>query len=461
MNPIKRGFLYLRRKKGRTIILLAVLSVLSILVFLCISVGNSANHALQVLRETMGGYFRISPDYENGSEQRIDDVLVEKIMDVDGIKAWNGLDTSYLLAENVILQPGRFSREGDYKSFLARFLSCSDSSLHEYFFLHSFSLVDGRHITSEDSGKALISQEVAELNDLSVGDTISARMDLSGAPEEVQGSISSHELEIVGIYKIDVPQVQGSDSAECDLAENFIFTDTSYIREVKEEQRESPVDFYSSGATFFVENPKEQGKVIATVLQIPGYNWEEFQLIQNNRNYENSAVPLERIAKLITAVVFTILIVGIVLVTLVLFLWMRDRVHEIGIFLSLGIRKSSILGQHLVENFLVAVIALFIAWGISTSISSPLEQLITGTVSVVAQNAADRQENGKQTENLLYPDPIESQQVDTAELVNVQIGMIELVEVSSLGGLLILLSTSISSGLVLRTKPREIFIRSS
>ena len=46
-------------------------------------------------------------------------------------------------------------------------------------------------------------------------------------------------------------------------------------------------------------------------------------------------------AGLITAMILAILLIGVVLVTLVLFLWMRDRVHEIGILLSLGIRKRA------------------------------------------------------------------------------------------------------------------------
>ena len=134
MSAVKRAWLYLRRKMGRTVILLAVLAVLSVLVLLCISVGNAADTALQNLRKTMGGYFRVSTDYEKGGEQQVDEEMVKKILEVEGIKAWNGLDTTYLLVEDAYLKPGRFTGEGDYRASLARFFSCSDTSLHEYFF---------------------------------------------------------------------------------------------------------------------------------------------------------------------------------------------------------------------------------------------------------------------------------------------------------------------------------------
>ena len=94
MSAVKRAWLYLRRKMGRTVILLAVLAVLSVLVLLCISVGNAADTALQNLRKTMGGYFRVSTDYEKGGEQQVDEEMVKKILEVEGIKAWNGLDTT-------------------------------------------------------------------------------------------------------------------------------------------------------------------------------------------------------------------------------------------------------------------------------------------------------------------------------------------------------------------------------
>ena len=57
----------------------------------------------------------------------------------------------------------------------------------------------------------------------------------------------------------------------------------------------------------------------------------------------------------------------------------------------------------------------------------------------------------------MYPDPVESRQVDAQELVKVRIGMRELAEVAGIGALLILLSTGVASGLVLRMKPRDIF----
>ena len=457
MSAVKRAWLYLRRKMGRTVILLAVLAVLSVLVLLCISVGNAADTALQNLRKTMGGYFRVSTDYEKGGEQQVDEEMVKKILEVEGIKAWNGLDTTYLLVEDAYLKPGRFTGEGDYRASLARFFSCSDTSLHEYFFLHSFSLAEGRHITPEDSGKALISRELADLNGLAVGDTFSAGQDLTSAPEEVRESASAFELEIVGIYEIDVPQVQSSDSAECDMAENFIFTDTDYIRRVKGEFREEPVDFYSSGAAFFVENPKEQSAVVAEVLQIPGYDWEGFELVQNNKNYEDSAGPLERMAGLITAMILAILLIGVVLVTLVLFLWMRDRVHEIGVFLSLGIRKRGILGQHLLENLLTAAAAFLAAWCISAAAAGQLEHFVGDAVSVNIAEEAENGEAGRRAQELLYPDPVESRQVDAQELVKVRIGTRELAEVAGAGVLLILVSTGVASGLVLRMKPKEIF----
>ena len=59
--------------------------------------------------------------------------------------------------------------------------------------------------------------------------------DLSGE-DEIQ--VTAHTLEVVGIYQIENRQGSssfGGDPAECDMEENFIFTDTAYIRQVYEE----------------------------------------------------------------------------------------------------------------------------------------------------------------------------------------------------------------------------------
>ncbi len=439
MGVWRRASLYLTRNKKKTMILFTILTFISTLVLLCVSVGNASNASIQDLRERMGGYFKIEMDFSQGKIGRIDDTLVQKVMDAGGIKAFNGTDIQYFKAEDFDLMPGRFTGEGDEKAKLTRFLGNTDSSLNEYFMLEYYILTEGRHIAPGDSGKAMISDALAEMNHLSVGDTVTVRFHEERLLDEQKESVTSHSLEVVGIYTIDIPQTIASvDTAECDIEENFIFTDTAFIREVYGEAGGGATDVYTLGAAFFVENPKELDSIMGNMMTWDDYNWEEYAVAKNNKTYEDSAAPLERLAGLVTMMVSVIAAVSAVMLSLILFLWMRERVHEIGVYLSIGIRKTGIIKQHLLENIQIAVAAFLLAWVISIVASGLTGQMIESS----------------------FVENSETEEQVSADL-EIRIGVLELAEIAGFGALLILLSTGVSSVMVFKMQPRDILSKMS
>ncbi len=439
MSVFGRAWLYLSRNKGKSGILLTLLVVISTLVLLCVSIGNAANTSLAVLRERLGGYFLVKNDIQNGGFLYVNDQMVEDIMECGEIKAYNGMDIRYFYVENLTLAPGRFTGEGDKKANMTRVLGNSDTSLNEYFVLEYYALKEGRHITPEDQNKALISEGFAGRNQLSVGDTFTMRLDEDRLPDEIKENITSHEVEVAGIFSIEAALgAQSANSAECDIEENFIFTDTEFMRNACEDYGYR-MDQYVEGATFFVKDPKDLNRVVEQVQELSDYNWEEYIITKNNKTYEDSAVPLERLSGIVSMMVFVIAVISAVMLSLILFLWMRDRVHEIGIYLSIGKKRTEILGQHILENLTVAILSFVLAWGICMAASGAVEQTV---------GAAFFEEEEKKTPE---------REVEEAEVPKlVQIGLIEIAEVAGIGGMIILISTGISSGLVLRMKPREV-----
>lgn len=445
MGVRHRAFLYLTRNKKKAVILLAILTFITTLVLLCTAVGNAADASVRKLREQMGGYFKIETDFTQGKFGRIDDTLLKNVVDAGGIKAVNGMDLQYFITEDLKLLPGRFTAEGNVKAKLARFLGNTNSSLNEYFMLEYYLLTDGRHVAPDDHSAAVISDVLAKENNLSVGDVFKVRYNEENLTEEQRERITSHMLEVVGIYHIDYPQgYQSADSAECDIEENFIFTDTAFIREVYGEAAGAEIDLYTAGAAFFVENPKELDGIMGRLLESADYNWEEYVVVKNNKTYEDSAAPLERLSGLVKMMVVVIAVVSAVMLSLILFLWMRERMHEIGIYLSIGIRKAEIFRQQILENLLAAVIAFFLAWGISAAAAGLTGQMIADSFS---KESAQQQAADPKTE-------------ETMEL-QICIGAVELLEIAGFGFLIVLLSTSVSSVAVLRMQPKDILAKMS
>ena len=206
----------------------------------------------------------------------------------------------------------------------------------------------------------------------------------------------------------------------------------------------SEMTLYNSGAAFFVENPKELDGIMGKVLALEGYDWDDYLIVKNNKTYEDSAAPLEQLSGLVTMMVAVIAVVSAVMLSLILFLWMRERMHEIGIYLSIGIRKMEIVRQHMLENLVVAVAAFLLAWGISAAASGFTGQLAG---NVFAEENAQEEFEGQEA-------------VEDSGL-EVRIGAAELAEIVGLGFLLILLSTGVSSVTVLRMQPKDILSKMS
>lgn len=377
MTVWKRANLFLIRNKNKTLILLLMITVMASSVLAGLSVGNAINHAKKKLRETMVGYFSIETNVEQGYTRQVDDTLVKTVEKLEGVMTYNGLDTAYMYVKDISLMPGRFAAEGDEKANMTLALGNTDSEMNEYFVLQMFRLLEGRHIELEDIDKAVISEDLAKRNNLKIGDSFVMLPDAESLLQTQKAVVGN--LEIIGIYRVEeLSKTDGMDTAECDMDENFIFTDTSFIRSMQEQILNREIHEYSKGAVFFVEDVGELESVVNQVLKISGYDWNEYLITKNNKGYEDVAEPLNRMSGLLTVFVAGIVVVSMAVLTLILFMWMKDRMYEIGIFLSIGISKKEVLEQHILENSIVALASFLAAGGFIMLVADPLSSLVIG-----------------------------------------------------------------------------------
>lgn len=444
MDCKKRSVLYLLRKRNRSVILWLILFVITTLMLACITIGHGAGAAMERLFQAMGGYFKIEADHKPGSNKYVNDELVNHIMDSYEIQEFNGMDTVYFMAGDMELAPGRFTQEGDEKAKLARLMGNTDTSLNEYFILQSLLLAKGRHITAEDSYKALLSQELAEKNGLSAGDTIS--LSYYGG----DAGLDWHTFEIAGIFQIKSRQNSyTSNTAECDMVENFIFTDTRSIREMVGRALEREIDSYRSGALFFVDHPQTLERIVSDLAAQSEQGKEGWQVVKNNKQYQESRIPLERLKSLTTLIVAIVIVLGFLIVTLILLLWMRERVHETGIYLSMGISKISILMQHMMENLILAFLAFVLSCILAAGTMPRLEQAVLAVMD--DESWSQTNESGSLTEQDIAQPESESDIEVTMELSFLTILQIGLLEFC-----VVILATGISLISILKMKPKSI-----
>lgn len=386
MSVWKRAMLYLRRKKGRTALLGGLLLVMSCFVLVGISLKDSAKKQTDNLRQSLATGFVLKADTNNETYlQRIDGEgysyigyvgprinreMIESIRNVEGVTdhivyledlVWLGLN----------LRPGSWSDnepsivadETELKvwTHTTKVMPCTKGELHVNFKSGALTISQGRNIEEEDAFKAVISEWLAEENDLSVGDTITV-LTKEGAFKPADNPMKTLgepvELEIVGLFHMNFTQPASEYTPEDGYMENIIYSDL-HTHDVLTKNLEPiyPEEEDYTRVTFFVEDPKMLDAIMQQVGEMEDVK-DQLLLFADDSAYLATEKPYGQI-RIFAAILLIGGMAGIgILLYLVVRMWVEGRMHEAGILLSIGIGRRKIVGQMLTEILAVAVAAL-------------------------------------------------------------------------------------------------------
>lgn len=381
MTTSKRAWIYAVRMKKRTMMLILLFTVLMTISLLGITLYAASRDAAQALRGSLGGYFTLQLSGTDSGNEKTNEALLEQVRTLEGIRDCNGVDTYYLYVKDLTLIPGSYHGSGQTNEFVPRFIGCTNSSLHERFIASSYQLAEGRHITADDHDKAIISRDVADQNGLTLGDMIKGSVveGVRGYPDYAYGT--QVEYEIVGIYTVTRNEPASPQTPECDLQENVIFTDIAsakYLYSIKFPDR-SPADFrYSSGIMLFLTDPARMAETVENLKQQPYADWDAYIISENNAAYLQAAAPIQKAETVSFFLLIVLLVLSIGILTLLLLLWTRERMTEIGILISLGISPGEIGLQILLETYIAAVPAYIAAVLLSIILSHALGGTLSG-----------------------------------------------------------------------------------
>ena len=225
----------------------------------------------------------------------------------------------------------------------------------------ALTLSQGRHLTPDDKDKVMVHEAFAEANKLQLGDKISLKgTQLTEGGEAKDGE--AKEFEIVGIYS--GKRSETFTGLSSDLTENRLYTDYASSQALYGRQAD---DYQVRLAQYRVKNPKELDQVISRVKAL-SLDWDQTQLTANSQAFEQVAAPIASFKSLMSIMTGAVLVVSVITLFLVLLFCLRERVHEFGILLSIGISKGQIIGQILLELWGLSIGA----WAIAAAVAYPL-----------------------------------------------------------------------------------------
>lgn len=364
MTSWKRAWLYVCRERKRSIRLILLCLVLTVFMLLCSWVQASMAQNAETLRKAIGASFRIEDDADG---TLINDNLIAEIEDVGNILRASGENLQLLYSESVLPRPGMLAGGDDEGQFMMSYYSGHYSDMEQHFRTGELELIEGRHITPEDSWSAVISRALAEQNGLSVGDRFEAGYSPETRAEDPSRPEEPFSFTIVGIFDITGQQTQ-LNQAEPSMLQNAVFIDAAAGHAI--DSGDPTHSRYRYGVIFMVDDPRNLEQTVAAAQS--NLDMQHFRCVVDDTEYRQSVQPLERMETTMKLLTVVLVGIGTIILALVLLLWIRQRTKEIGIYLSIGLSKRNILLQLLTESVVSSVIG--------GSIAIPLTFAITAAV---------------------------------------------------------------------------------
>ena len=210
----------------------------------------------------------------------------------------------------------------------------------------NYTITDGEVSSDFDSKTCVISEELATLNDLKVGDKITF---VSAYDTSV-----TYELEITGIYKENTDSSSDMRSMYSSSA-NTIITNVTTVKDILSK------DTKSTGTVTPTYILKSSELVEAFKEEVKEKGLSEYYTVEDNSDVvENATKTIVNVKEFATTFLIITLIIGAVVLLVINMINIRERKYEIGVLRTIGMKKSIVGIQFLVELLVVCIVGLMI-----------------------------------------------------------------------------------------------------
>lgn len=354
MRIIQKSLAYVTRKKKRTTIVFLILTAVLSSLYACLSVVNSSRNLENSLYKASNSSFSIVKKDSQGYFSYKDVKNIQNIKEIkESLLEYEGLakpKNAKAISANQQVQ--RDDLNEDLKNTVA-IHSANNTAKNTLFSSGVFKLKQGRHLEQNDKAKVLIHEAFAQKNNLKIGDKIELSLiNASGKKTETQKT----KFEIIGIFSGKKQEKYTGLSS--DFSENTIFSD--FETTMRSLNLPEDKDLLSK-ITLYTETANQLDKAIAKTEKL-NIDWSKYKIEKNNAAFKDSLESIAGVKNIINLMTYLIIIGGSVVLSLILMLWLRERIYEIGILLSIGASKLHIVSQFIIELVLISIPTMIISF---------------------------------------------------------------------------------------------------
>ena len=334
---IKNAVAYVFRKRTRTALIFLILTLILAVIYAGFSIMKTGEKMTSAINSANDFGVKIrslkSETFNAESFDLIDSKLgSEKIYQYEGVaELKNG---KVVAGEQMVMRedlPG-------YLGNAVMLQAIRNVGKDPLFRSEVFKLIEGGNIARGEAGKVLVHEALAKKNQWKIGDKVSLK---------VLGEEKELELFIQGIFSGKKQEKYTGMSS--DFSENMMFIDYATMAQVFGKKK------LVTSLKILVADSE---KLVSLKTEL---NKEDYEMIEEENQFSGMVESLDMVKQMIFMMIMAVIGAGIVVLSLVLILWVRERMYEIGILLAIGRSKIKIVGQFILELILISLPTMILA----------------------------------------------------------------------------------------------------
>lgn len=339
---IKNAVAYVFRKRTRTMLVFLILTLILAVIYAGFSIMKTSEKMTSAINNANDFGVKIrslkSETFNAESLESVGKELgAEKIFQYEGVaELKNG---KVVTGEQMVMRedlPG-------YLGNAAMLQAINNVEKDPLFRSEVFKLIEGKNIARGEAGKVLVHEALAKKNQWKIGDKVSLK---------VLGEEKELELFIQGIFTGKKQEKYTGMSS--DFSENMMFTDYATMVQIFGKKK------LVTSLKILVSD-SEKLAALKAEMNKKSVQLGDFEMVEKENQFSGMVESLDMVKQMIFTMIMAVIGAGIIVLSLVLILWVRERMYEIGILLAIGCSKMKIMGQFILELVLVSLPAMILA----------------------------------------------------------------------------------------------------
>lgn len=499
MSVLQRAWYALIRKRVRSIVLGAFVVVVLICLNVCIGMLSATEHISSHVARASHASLSLGLHNEEDTFTERDVQAVLNTVEPERLTA-QLRTTAMLMSATPVLERQLIERTDVDVASLPQIAlyGSNDIERHTLFRSSAFTLMDGRFPMPQERHVLMVHKDFARHNKLSCGMTLRMKSSENAQP---------YSFTIVGIF--EGKRQERFTGAPSDLSENTIFTSFEDAQHVRAENTSSagsdttPIDAANTtpisgssaasisgsnvaqgedSASLHQTSPEHTSTVAAggarmtsldiapapyqTLEQLKAQlmdlplDFSRFTLRDSGAAFESIHSSVDAVSLLVRIVLAAVLLGSFVVLLLVLVLWLRERIAEIGILLSIGNSKRTICAQVLLEMILLSLPSALIAFLCVHFFAQSIVAHVLGFAQSFDEHAPSTFDAGSAVvgNSVSAYNPLESLFMQQSSAIS---PFIVALSAYVLALVVIAAAVGVSSVIFMRKKPRELLVQMS